>query len=198
VTSGQPDARQRILDAAVRRIAQEGLDDARIARIAMDAGVSAALVHYHFASRDALLAEALEHSYEMVGELRMDPPDATGGAAETLGAMIEQCLPLPGAQRDDWLLWIELWLRAARDAELRPTAAQLYGRLQKWFTAAIAAGVESGEFATADPAAAADLLIALIDGYGVRALASGAPDARPVRDAVWRAAAAELGLEPAP
>ena len=45
-------ARRRILDAAVARIAREGIDEVRIARIAMDAGVSAALVHYHFESRE--------------------------------------------------------------------------------------------------------------------------------------------------
>ena len=36
-------ARDRILAAAVRRIAREGIEDVRIARIAMDAGVSTAL-----------------------------------------------------------------------------------------------------------------------------------------------------------
>ena len=60
-------ARARILDAAVRLIAHEGINDVRIARIAMQAGVSAGLLHYHFASRDSLLAEALEHSYELAG-----------------------------------------------------------------------------------------------------------------------------------
>ena len=57
-------ARERILDAAVLRIASDGIDAVRIARIAMDARVSTALVHYHFATREALLAEALEHSFE--------------------------------------------------------------------------------------------------------------------------------------
>ena len=63
-------ARARILDAAVQLIAREGIDDVRIARIAMQAGVSASLLHYHFASRDTLLAEALEHSYELAGDIR--------------------------------------------------------------------------------------------------------------------------------
>ena len=69
---------QRILEAAVRRIAREGIDGVRIARIAMDAGVSAALVHYHFDSRDALLVEALEYSYELAGDTarRRRPTDA--------------------------------------------------------------------------------------------------------------------------
>ena len=62
-------ARERILDAAVQRIASDGIDAVRIARIAMDARVSTALVHYHFATREALLAEALEHSYETAGDV---------------------------------------------------------------------------------------------------------------------------------
>ena len=53
-------SRERILDAAVNRIAADGIDAVRIARIAMDAGVSTALVHYHFETREALLAEALD------------------------------------------------------------------------------------------------------------------------------------------
>ena len=36
----------------------------------MDAGVSTALVHYHFATREALLAEALAHSFEQAGDTR--------------------------------------------------------------------------------------------------------------------------------
>ncbi len=104
----------------MRRIAREGIDDVRIARIAMDAGVSAALVHYHFDSRDALLAEALEHSYELRRRrAHRRRRGRTASAAERLAAMIDQCLPLPGALRDDFVLWVELWLRAARHPELR-------------------------------------------------------------------------------
>ena len=64
--------------------------------------------------------------------------------------MIEQCLPLPGALRDDWVLWVELWLRAARRPELRPTAARLYARMREWFAEEIAAGMASGEFGPSD------------------------------------------------
>src|SRR5437588_8299634 len=70
-TADKPAARDRILAAAVRRIASEGIDDVRIARIAMDAGVSTALVHYHFDTREALLAEALEYSYAQAGDVRI-------------------------------------------------------------------------------------------------------------------------------
>ena len=75
-------SRERILDAAIERIASDGIDDVRIARIAMDAGVSTALVHYHFATREALLAEALEHSFE---QRRRHPHGDTGEARRSSG-----------------------------------------------------------------------------------------------------------------
>ena len=179
--------RERILDAAVERIASDGIDAVRIARIAMDARVSTALVHYHFATREALLAEALEHSFETAGEVS----EQSGDPATRLRAMVDQCLPLPGEQERDWVLWVELWLRAVRHPELRPTAARLYARMQDWFAEAI----EEGGFGAVDAGAIADRTLALIDGFGVRALLEdpAMPLAR-AREEVWHALASDLGL----
>ena len=188
-------ARARILDAAVKLIAREGINDVRIARIAMEAGVSPSLLHYHFASRDALLAEAVEHSYELAGTIRIGPDDEPLPAAARLQAMIDQCLPAPGSLRDDWLLWVELWLHAARRPELRPTAAKLYARMHTWFAETIAEGVDSGEFTVADSGQTVDRLLALIDGYGIRALTDD--PAMPIeraRSEIWAAVAADLGV----
>src|SRR3954447_14579419 len=189
-------ARERILDAAVKLIAREGIDDVRIARIAMAAGVSASLLHYHFESREALLAEALEHSYEIAGTARISvPEDEPAPATRRLAAMIDQCLPLSDALRDDWVLWVELWLRAVRHPELRPTAANLYDRMRTWFGDAIAEGTAAGEFAAGDPQRTADRLLALIDGYGIRALNDDpAMPVQRARDEIWAAIAPDLGL----
>ena len=190
------ETRERILDAAVRRIAREGIDEVRIARIAMDAGVSAALVHYHFDSREALLIEALEHSYEFAGDQRMaveGPPEAP---PETrLRALIDACLPEPGTQRDDFLLWAELWLRAARHPELGEAAGRLYARLHEWARGVLDDGVDRGAFAVADVARTVDKLLALIDGYGVRALVGDpAMPMERARAEIWAGIAADLGL----
>jgi AcrR family transcriptional regulator len=191
-------ARERILAAAVSQIAAEGIDGVRIARIATEARVSPALVHYHFATRDALLAEALDYSYLHAGEARITSGDTlprTSHAAR-LQSMIEACLPTSESLRQDWVLWVELWLRAVRSPELRPVAEELYARLHAWFAREIAEGVKDGEFARCDPDEVADLAMALIDGYGVRTLI-GDP-AMPLergRRAVSTALAGELGLD---
>jgi AcrR family transcriptional regulator len=194
--SARASARARILDAAVKLIAREGIQDVRIARIAMEAGVSASLLHYHFSSRDALLEEALEHSYELAGTIRIGDDRVPVPAIDRLATMIDQCLPAPGALHDDWLLWIELWLHAARRPELRPTAARLYARMHAWFGEALAEGAAAGEFTVADPRRTIDRLLALIDGYGIRVLTED--PAMPIeraRTEIRAALAADLGLD---
>jgi AcrR family transcriptional regulator len=182
------DTRARILDAAVRRIAREGIDEVRIARIATDAGVSPALVHYHFESREALLVEALEHGDELAGSTRAAAA-SEGPAKERLAAMIDRCLPLPGDRRDDWVLWVELWLRAARRPELGGTAGRLYARLHEPFAGVLA------ELGASDPARVADRLLAAIDGYGLRALIGDpAVPVERARAEVWALAAEALDL----
>ena len=85
--------------------------------------------------------------------------------------MIEHCLPLPGRLEREWVLWVELWLRAVRHPALQDVAHELYARLHEWFAGAIAEGVERGEFEVADVDAATDVLLGAIDGIGVRVLA---------------------------
>jgi AcrR family transcriptional regulator len=189
------ETRERILDAAISRIARDGIDAVRIARIAMDAGVSTALVHYHFATREALLAEALEYSFTLAGDIRtVDTGEAP--AVQRLREMVEQCLPLPGAQEREWVLWVELWLRAVRHPELRPTAAKLYARMHLWLREEIEAGIATGEFAACDAGSVADRVLALIDGFGVRALLEDpSMPLKRVRAEVWAVLARDLGLE---
>jgi AcrR family transcriptional regulator len=192
-------ARERILAAAVERIASDGIDEVRIARIAMDAGVSTSLVHYHFETREALLEQALEYSFEMAGDVRIG--EGEGEAPDRrhqLAAMVDQCLPYPGMLERDWVLWVELWLRAVRHPEIRPTAARLYERMRTWFGDAIEAGIEEGEFdSDVDAAQLADRLLALCDGFGIRTLLGETPIDE-ARRQIWGFLAGELGLDPEP
>jgi len=60
VAATSTDARARIVDAGVRCIAREGVGGASMAAIALEAGVSKALLHYHYHDRSTLLAEIVE------------------------------------------------------------------------------------------------------------------------------------------
>jgi AcrR family transcriptional regulator len=54
------DARMRIVEAGIRCIAGEGVHGASMALIAAKAGVSKALLHYHFTDRAQLLTEVVQ------------------------------------------------------------------------------------------------------------------------------------------
>jgi hypothetical protein len=109
--------------------------------------------------------------------------------------MVDQCLPTTPSLHADWVLWVELWLRAVRHPELRPVAEELYARLHAWFAEEIAVGIADGEFARCDPPEVADRTLALLDGFGLRTLIgdSAIPLAR-ARSAVRSALAQDLGL----
>ncbi len=195
--TAQP-ARDRILEAACDLIATDGIDDVRIARVAQRAGASTALVHHYFSTREELLEQALLHSFDRVGDDRFgteSEPEETATAG--LARLIEQCLPLPGLQEQEWVLWVELWLRAVRDPGLQPVATHLYERYRDWIAAAIRAGVENGEFASVDPEALADRTMALADGFGIRALLRDpAMDSERARREIAALLARELGIAP--
>jgi AcrR family transcriptional regulator len=194
------DARERILEAACDLIASDGIDAVRIARVATRARASTALVHHYFSTREDLLAEAIRHSFETAGSERFaEEPGGEPSPARGLSRAIEACLPLAGAQERDWTLWVELWLRAARDPEMRPLAADLYSRYREWFAGFIQAGLEQGQFTSERPVAElADLAVALVDGLGIRALVRDPDvDLTRARELVANILADELNVEPA-
>lgn len=195
-TRTAPDTRERILDAACDVISANGIEDVRIARIATVAGVSPALVHYHFATREALLTEALEHSFELLGDLRTTSADAEGWtAAQRLGWMIDQSLPFAGLGDREWGLWLELWSRAARQRELRAVAARLYQRYDAWIAEVVQDGIDGGEFRAGDAKVATQRLIAAIDGHGIRVLVDDPAMPRErARALIVGALATELGV----
>lgn len=49
------------MEAAVRVIAQAGVRGMRVEKLAAEAGVSTALIYYHFHDRAGILRSALEH-----------------------------------------------------------------------------------------------------------------------------------------
>ena len=198
--SDGPDAKQRILRAASELIASDGIDEVRIARVANRARASTALVHHYFSTREELLEQALLHSFEKVGEERFaesggEAPTATAALAEA----IEECLPRPGALERDWVLWVELWLRAAREPDLRPLAATLYARYHEWLEEVMKRGIDSGEFTAPDDLRAlTDRTMALLDGLGLRALLHDPTmDIDAARSQVADFIAPQLGLDPA-
>ncbi len=198
------DRHQEILDAAARVITERGLAETRISDIAEQAGVSPGLILYYFDSKDRLLAEALTFANDQFylrtsREIRRMP-----SAVDQLRRLVDLSVPgyLPEYGRlDEWALWIEVWVRALRDADMAKEREVLDERWRSQIVEIVRAGKESGEFtAETDVDELALRLACLIDGFAIQVVMN---DSRVTAERMHRAcmevAAHELGfaLEPA-
>ena len=104
-------ARENIRAAACRAFAARGPSATRIADIAREAGVSSAIIHYYYKSKDEVLLAALqwanEHTSRQLHELRQQTSDPM----ELLRRTIDLAIPSEGVLRDEYVLWIETWAR---------------------------------------------------------------------------------------
>ncbi|MEV6316273.1 TetR family transcriptional regulator C-terminal domain-containing protein [Streptomyces sp. NPDC051776] len=190
------ETRERILSAACEVIAEVGFEKIRMRMVAEHAGVSTALLHYHFENREKLFSEAMTHSFAHTAtEVERDAD--TVPASVILARIVHSLLPTDPELQQDWRLWQELWVRALRDDAAREFAVDLYDQLHAWVGHALERGIESGEFAARDVYETSTLILALCDGFGIR-LMLGDPriSLGAAKAAIWGAVSGSLGVPP--
>jgi AcrR family transcriptional regulator len=178
------DARLRILDAAAATGASVGLADLTIGDVAEAAGVSTALVHYHFDTKPALIVAAVERAAGRNVDA-LAQALAAGQGLETLDRLWEVIAAKAGAGSAAFLL--EARLRAARSpdlaATLAPGAAAAVEAVSKRLPALLR---ELGSRLTEPREELAAAVTVFLDGLAL-ALAGGrsASEVRTAYDAFW-------------
>src|SRR5688572_2121833 len=185
--------RPELLTAAASVIRRRGLENARVADVAAEAGTSAPSVLYYFATKAELLKEALTSAEERYYEQLLAELEGIDSARARLLHIVTSSY---GEGDYDAALWMELWARALRDPELAVTRAELDGRWRRTIADVVRYGHERGEFGDADPEEFAVLLAALLDGLAVQ-IALNDMEVTPdrVRGLAMRLAERELGCE---
>ena len=190
------ETRERILRAACEVIAEIGFENISMRKVAEHAGVSKALLHYHFDTREKLFAEAMTHSFAQTGADTEADADSIP-AALLLARILRSMLPTDAELRQDWKLWQELWVRAQRDPAARHLAVDLYDQLHAWVAGAVERGIASGEFKECDVTALSTLVLALCDGLGIRVMLNDPRvDLATARSTIWGTIAPTLGIDP--
>jgi len=127
--------------------------------------VSTGTVHYYFATKDEVLVAALKWASGRLFARVERPGDDS--AARRLAHLLAVSVPYPGPPRDEYVLWIELWLRVLRQPELLAEAEAFSSQWRAYFRDVLRSGTDAGEFApAADPDEVAERLVASIDGLG--------------------------------
>jgi AcrR family transcriptional regulator len=165
-TTAGDQRREQILDAVLKVIIDVGFTEMTVADVARVAGVSNALVHYHFSSKPELIAAALRAASNDDKAFRDDITGAEGTATARLDAML--CKSLPGHTTDaSWLLWIETWGETRRDGQIRAVMTDLNIHERDAIVQLLEEGERLGEFTCSAPADTAARLTALRDGLAI-------------------------------
>jgi AcrR family transcriptional regulator len=166
-----PNRPEQILAAASRAIQQRGFANTRIADIAREAGMSTGAIHYYFDVKDEVLIAALKWASERLFDRLDELSRAAASERERLAQVFEVAVPIPGPRRGEYILWIELWVRALQDPRLLPACEALSKRWRAYFYEPVRRGAESGEFTpVSEPDEVAERIIALVDGLGFELL----------------------------
>jgi AcrR family transcriptional regulator len=193
----RPERLEQILAAACRAILERGFPATRIADIARAAGVSTGTVHYYFATKDEVLVAALKWASARLFARVERPGDES--ATARLARLLAVSVPHPGPARDEYVLWIELWLRVLHQPELLPEGEAISARWRGYFHAVVRDGVAAGEFApAASPGEVAERLVAFVDGLGFEtALGYSWTSPERMHARLVELAAEQLGIDPA-
>ncbi|MEU8775973.1 TetR/AcrR family transcriptional regulator [Streptomyces sp. NPDC048606] len=160
-------AQERMLEEAMRAIAEDGLAALTMSALADRLGTSGGHILYYFGSKDRLLLEALRWSEELLTAERRALLARRVTAARKLDQFIE--LYLPRGPRDPrWTLWIELWARTASNEPLKAAQEEIDDGWRRDLEALLTRGVEQGRLAPVDVPARASELLALLDGLSTR------------------------------
>jgi AcrR family transcriptional regulator len=116
------DARELLLDAALRLFAEQGIAGTTIAEIAARAGVTPAMVHYYFSNRDRLLDAVAEERLLRTVTAVWSPVVETNEVVPMLRGLVQRIMKATVV--NPWLP--SLWLR-----EIVSEGGQLRSRLMR-------------------------------------------------------------------
>ncbi len=188
--------RAEILETTCQVVVERGFGATRIADVANKLGVSTGLIHYHFESKDQLLAEAFEYAAKADLSRLSDEVDRVDGATAKMDKIFT--LYTPEEAEPGWLLWIDGWGEALRSPALKRISQDLDLDWKRLLQGVIELGVADGAFVCADSNASAWRLAALLDGLAIQVTVHEEVFSRKeLLEWVRTAAGAELGLDPA-
>ena len=140
---GRAVVRRRLLDAALGVVAEQGYANARLDHVAAAAGLTKGAIYSNFANKDevffAMLDEQVLNRVAAVRASLVAGPAGTSGpvTAQQVGRFLTETI----TQQREWqLVFLDFWLRAVRDDDVR---AQFLGHRRLLRTAIADAVVQA-------------------------------------------------------
>ena len=170
-TAAKTDARDAIVAAVAHVIARNGVRGLKVEHVAAEAGVSPALLYYHFENRSDLIRAALERAAQNVSVKSIGDSDGLSGFQRVEQAL---CAEFSDDEtvRDNAAVWSEVNASAVFDVSLREDLHHANETWREALAECICAGQADGSVREEiDPRETAAILASLVDGLCSRWLA---------------------------
>jgi AcrR family transcriptional regulator/transposase-like protein len=165
------DPRERILEAARRAIVARGMGATRIIDIAREAGVSPAIVHYYFATKDAVLLEAARWVERETVAQRDQIVYGPGPALAKLSQFLDAQRVSHELSWQEIVVYFGLWDRAIRSPRYRAQSTRARQVWKAYWSTILEQGVAEGVFHLAAPLDdVIERIAAFLDGISIQIL----------------------------
>ena len=167
----EPIRKEALVKATIVEIGRTGSLDVTVSQIAKRAGMSPALAHHYFGSKEEMFLAAMRHILTLYGAEVRGALAAAEGPEGRIRAILRASFSPGNFRREAVGAWLNFWVLAQTVPQARRLLAIYQGRLRSNLTLALRS--LAGDRAPA----IAEGLGALIDGLYLReVLKSGAPD----------------------
>ena len=165
-SSADPD--DAIMRATYRALCEHGYADLTVQRIAEEYGKSTAAIHYHYETKEELLAAFLDYLLDRfvasVHEVETTDPD------QRLELLLDQLLVDPEDHSDLLVAMLEMRSQAPYQAAFAERFEQNDEYIRYMLRTVIDHGINEGVFADADAEHVARALLTIVDGARTRAV----------------------------
>ena len=167
----EPIRRDALVKATIAEIGAVGSLDVTVSRIAKRAGMSSALAHHYFGSKEAMFLAAMRHVLAVYAAEVRGALAAAEGPRGRVAAIVRASFAASSFRREAIGAWLNFYVLAQRVPEARRLLTLYQRRLHSNLMHALR------PLAGARAAAIAESTAALIDGAYIReALSAGPPD----------------------
>ena len=168
-TVRNPGARTRVIEAAWRVVAAEGVHQATMRRIAAEAGVTTGFVTHYFDDKQSLVADAVRHNNRRASD-RVAAGIGENRGLVALEAAVEAMLPIDADRRQEWQVGLACWGPTTPGEQAVEELRSGWRSLEKLLAMLLRQAVDDDELPAAiDIDYEAGRLVALIAGVGMLA-----------------------------
>ena len=133
-----------ILRGACRVVVRDGAHGLRMAEVAREAGVSKALLHYYFSTRQELLRAAFAFSSDLWDEAVRQQLERAPTGARKVELFLLASVDSDEPYSEQRALWNEVWSSLRVDSDLRPLVSNAYRAWVKQLVGLIEEGKRDG------------------------------------------------------